>query len=284
MELISAGIAAGSALAGGLLGDKKNRKAQRRELAAQKEFAQHGVRWRVEDAKAAGVHPLYALGAQLPSYSPVLSESAVGPALAEAGQSVARGIQATSTKYERELQALTLAELKSRIAETDARRMLLDAEAAKARQESGAAAPFPSALDEYTALGGSFATLSGGVPGWDQGAVNPKGADVLSQSPQDSSTMAGYTPLWREYIIGEGRRIALPGGTGGDAAEVLESIGESIPMMAMVFQENVRRYGPEWGAWFRDRYLGTGDDLTIQDVLKWLGGQMTDYQNRLTVR
>lgn len=39
-------------------------------LKAQERFAQEGIRWRVADAKAAGIHPLYALGATIPSYSP----------------------------------------------------------------------------------------------------------------------------------------------------------------------------------------------------------------------
>lgn len=39
-------------------------------LKAQEAFAQQGIRWRVEDAKKAGIHPLYALGASIPSYSP----------------------------------------------------------------------------------------------------------------------------------------------------------------------------------------------------------------------
>lgn len=42
-----------------------------RQEAAQREFAQSGIQWRVEDAKKAGIHPIYALGAQTASYSPV---------------------------------------------------------------------------------------------------------------------------------------------------------------------------------------------------------------------
>lgn len=42
-----------------------------RNIALQKEFAQHGIRWRVADAVAAGIHPLAALGASGASFSPV---------------------------------------------------------------------------------------------------------------------------------------------------------------------------------------------------------------------
>lgn len=39
-------------------------------VAYQREFAKHGISWRVADAKRAGIHPLAALGAQTMSFSP----------------------------------------------------------------------------------------------------------------------------------------------------------------------------------------------------------------------
>lgn len=42
-----------------------------RSEALQREFAQNGIRWRVEDAKAAGLHPLAAIGAAGASASPI---------------------------------------------------------------------------------------------------------------------------------------------------------------------------------------------------------------------
>lgn len=43
----------------------------KKNMAAQKEFAQHGVQWKTADAKAAGIHPLYAMGANTTSFSPI---------------------------------------------------------------------------------------------------------------------------------------------------------------------------------------------------------------------
>lgn len=65
--------------------------------ASQKEFAQHGIRWRVKDAEAAGIHPLYALGAQTHSFAPTM----VGSNFAAAGQDISRAIDATRTGGER---------------------------------------------------------------------------------------------------------------------------------------------------------------------------------------
>lgn len=40
-------------------------------VGLQKQFAQYGIRWRAEDARKAGLHPLAALGASTSSFSPV---------------------------------------------------------------------------------------------------------------------------------------------------------------------------------------------------------------------
>lgn len=106
---IGAAVSAGSQLLGGLLGDKGAKKANaaaaeaaRRQEALQREFAQNSIQWRVEDAKKAGIHPLYAIGAQSAQYSPVYqpvenaSESmsrAMGAAGSAAGQMLGRRSQ-----------------------------------------------------------------------------------------------------------------------------------------------------------------------------------------------
>jgi len=41
------------------------------QYSAQKEFAQYGLRWKAEDARRAGLHPLAALGSQTQSFSPI---------------------------------------------------------------------------------------------------------------------------------------------------------------------------------------------------------------------
>lgn len=71
--------------------DKEEGEDQREQ---QREFAQHGIRWRVEDAKAAGLHPLAAIGAAGASYSPVIT--GIGSSIGAAGQALGEGVaQAT---------------------------------------------------------------------------------------------------------------------------------------------------------------------------------------------
>jgi len=88
-----------------------------KERDLQREFAQTGIQWRSADAKAAGIHPLAALGAQVHSYSPVsisapptmpranvspYSGASMGSGLAAAGQDISRGLHATRTEVQRD--------------------------------------------------------------------------------------------------------------------------------------------------------------------------------------
>lgn len=118
-DLISAGIS--------LFQGDQNRKAQeeinrqqmqlaRENMAQQREFAQQGIRWKVDDAKAAGLHPLAALGAQTTSFSPVSVGDMSAPSLdlGSMGQNIGRAIDAATTAEEKgnaytaKLQALQL--------------------------------------------------------------------------------------------------------------------------------------------------------------------------------
>lgn len=78
----------------------------------QREFAQNGIRWRVEDAKAAGVHPLFALGAQVTPGSPQAIDFGTSqPDYASMGQDIGRAVYATmsgSQRNEAKMQALAV--------------------------------------------------------------------------------------------------------------------------------------------------------------------------------
>jgi len=110
--IIAAGISAGSRLLGGLLGKSSSDKATSRtaesaaaDRALQKEFAKNGIRWKVADAEAAGLHPLAAIGAQGASYSPVsaqfTADTSMPSALSGMGQDISRAITASSSKKDR---------------------------------------------------------------------------------------------------------------------------------------------------------------------------------------
>lgn len=84
---------------GGLIGGKNSKDAGDANYEAQKEFAQYGIRWKVDDARAAGIHPLYALGAQTLSFAP----SYVGDSSLGAG--ISAGLQAAGSEFDRAREA-----------------------------------------------------------------------------------------------------------------------------------------------------------------------------------
>jgi len=108
--MLGALIGAGTSILGGILGNK----AKDKEYAHQKEFAQSGIQWKVEDAKKAGIAPLAALGANTISYAPQAIGGSGDYGVGAAGQDISRAIDAGRTPgqrvdaYTRTVQALEL--------------------------------------------------------------------------------------------------------------------------------------------------------------------------------
>lgn len=87
-----------------------NAEINAQNIALQKEFAQSGIQWRTDDARAAGISPLAALGAQTMSFSPqsvgmvpgqVSPVDGMADGLANFGQDVSRGLEAARSHQER---------------------------------------------------------------------------------------------------------------------------------------------------------------------------------------
>lgn len=88
---------------GGLLGSSDKKKDRKLQADAM----QHGISWRVADAKRAGVHPLYALGAPTFSPSPVSTGGYDLPsALGDMGQNIGRAAEAYTPKLDKAAQGL----------------------------------------------------------------------------------------------------------------------------------------------------------------------------------
>ena len=99
-------ISAGASLLSGVMGKKAADSAQQSQerqneanIALQREFAQSGIQWKVADAKAAGIHPLAALGAQTHSFAPVVVGAAPDYSMANAvgqmGQNLSSAVART---------------------------------------------------------------------------------------------------------------------------------------------------------------------------------------------
>lgn len=108
---IGPAIAAGASLVGSALSARSGSKDRRASISnaqadrdLQREFAQHGIRWRVEDAQAAGIHPLYAMGANVSQASPTQMFVGGGTdysGIGRAGQHIGRAVQAGMSNDER---------------------------------------------------------------------------------------------------------------------------------------------------------------------------------------
>lgn len=105
MVSLSAGADAVSAVAdlAGVLRGGSGMSA-RKQAEYNREMAKNAIRWRVEDAKAAGLHPLAALGANVATSNPVTvggNDDSRWDSLSRAGQNIARAASHFNTAEER---------------------------------------------------------------------------------------------------------------------------------------------------------------------------------------
>jgi len=189
---------------------------QRLQYDQQKEFAQMGIRWRAEDAKAAGLHPLAAIGAAGASYSPtiVAGGDSLGTRLGRAsetlrgmGQNTLRAEVATMTPEEKEMASLALrrAQLGNQLLEAQ-----ITAEWASIMGQPGTPT-MPSAV------GGT--AVNGRAPA---GLIRSQPSISISSSPGRPDVEAASTPLTKKFDMGGGAQILLPS---QQASESLESMG-----------------------------------------------------------
>ena len=216
-DLFSGGLG----LLGGILSNSSREDANAANIAnaqalnrmnyeQQKEFAQHGIRWKVEDAKAAGLHPLHALGGSTASYSPSMAiadvqptsaaSSAIGGFLANSGQQNSRSALSDEQKLE---QQLRIAELSSRVKKDDAIAAYYASLAGTERQKQ---------------MWGSIPSGTGSPM---IGNVQYKPDEVISAKRENPSITAGDHPSMASYNVG-GTTVQLPYSSEGPA-ESLEN-------------------------------------------------------------
>lgn len=161
----AAGISGLTGLASGLMGDHSQRRANERNEQLQREFAQNGIRWRVADAEAAGLHPLAALGASPISFSPsIVGDAPMASAVSNMGQDISRAITATRTNTERRLAALSI------------ERGELENAVLRKQLNEPVGPPFPA--PDYWGMG---------MPG--QGNYNGRGTPVMPGTPYEDQSM-----------------------------------------------------------------------------------------------
>ena len=247
-------VSAVGSIAGGILGANSAQNVAGMNYEAQKEFAQNGIRWKVEDAKRAGIHPLYALGASTQGYSPTAGytgDFGISDAAAHLGQGYERAQQAKMTKEERDKQDVrdaiqdmaALEDLNQKRRMNDAQIRLANSEifrnfalSTNALRKTGLPPAMPGGLGGVIAgQGNSYAT----------GQTTPEISSVVTSEKGTPSVQAGSPPDVRFYRTLSGGRAPLPTEDAGDAMDAALGAGlqwsfrnNLVPWLANFFPIN----------------------------------------------
>lgn len=169
------------------------------QLAFQMAAATHGIRWRVEDAKEAGVSPLIALGA--PTFNPgaiginqpagVGMPDFAGP-LGRAGQDISEAVGRTLTEREKITVAQTNTKLANESRVADATVNELNARANYYNTRSLGTPNFPSAVNDqgYVIPGQGDSGVKAGARGVAGGYEN-KRPETLTHQPGNPGSVSG---------------------------------------------------------------------------------------------
>lgn len=200
-------ISAGSSLLGGVMNKNSSAKTARLQMmqaaedrAMQKEFAQNGIRWKAADAKAAGIHPLAALGAQTTSFSPVQvglqADHSMGNAVSSMGQDISRALQATRSESQR-TDAFTKSVQDLTLQKMGLENQVLASQVAKANQPA-TPPPFPTITGLSKAANASKGDPAVNTKAMEREHANP-GNPTQSPAPitdvSFSTTPKGFFPV-----------------------------------------------------------------------------------------
>jgi len=211
LPLIAAGIGAAANLAGGWLKGKADEKANaaqyslaQENMAMQKQFAERGITMKVNDAKNAGIHPLFALGANTHSFAPVSvgsqSSGGLGGGIAAAGQDISRGIMAASSAQQK-MDVVTQATTQLSLERGALENQLLRSQIRRLDQQSNPSMPSPNTS---WLIPGQGETSITGIPGTIldkplvRSGTNPNAGEMESGAIPDvgyAKTKWGYAPV-----------------------------------------------------------------------------------------
>jgi len=201
----------------------------------QKEFAQHGLSWKIQDAIDSGIHPLYALGGSGAAASVIPSRAGgggadIGPGLSRAGQGFSRAVASAMGKQD-EMDDAQLKLIESQTKENDARSGYYDSLSARTRNEGSPGMP-PLNVTEKEQFSDSL-----------QGKIEVKPSQLTSASLDDRSMTAGFLPGWNRYYLSNGVPIRMPYSQEG----WFESWSEaSWYDKLIILAHNQSYYGEDW--------------------------------------
>lgn len=212
---VLSGLSGFGSLFGGS-GGLSARKSAALEAAYAREFAQNQIQWKVQDAKNAGVHPLYALGAPAVSFSPSFGGAEpkrnVMRDLSEAGAGISRAAGAFADSKQRAIlfdQETRLNELK-----------IKDAEIAVQKNASDL-----------------VMSRTGQVPAIDGSRILLKPSEVTHSRGDDHALEAGRpAPATKQFVNRDGTVSVWP------SADAKQSIEDSLYELEHMYRNRIAPY------------------------------------------
>lgn len=224
--------------------DAINAQAMRNEQL-QREFAQHGVTWRVEDAKRAGIHPVFALQGGGAAFAPnaiTVMGDETGPALSRIGGHLSQ----------RNAQQMALEGAAAQVEKDYAQASYYRALAAKEAQADKSGGTFPSDVVVGASQPSDVVIGNVDIEGRTRLESHPLYADAVKLSPDEMAsrragvgrghlTAGGNHPSLREFDFGGGYRALMPAtGQGGIPEEI------DVAMLPFIIGANIQEYGVSW--------------------------------------
>lgn len=305
---IAGGIGAAIGGVAGLISSGKSQanaaKLNQLNYEHQKEFAQNGIRWKVADAKAAGLHPLAALGASTAQYTPAtaIGDSPDWSFLADAGQSIGRAVDAKRTQQERVEQqqkqdtAFAL-KAENQKAEND----LIRAQTASIQQDmvlrqakaSEQAVRTQQQVPAMPSLGRDGSVIAGQGDATSPAGIEAKPAEIVVNDPQTRTAEAGSHPdkRWLRTSTGGYQPVRSEAAQNALEDDIVGSfrydMRNGLANMANS-QDNAppRAFLPDGGRgnyfWFWDGVLGEWYPVKVGDILRnrpsWLPDKLRRFQ------
>lgn len=243
-------IGAGIGALGGAFSNYQQGLQADKGYGAQREALQNSISWRVADAKRAGIHPLYAIGAPPMNITPMMFEDKIGPSIQQMGQSIHdianRPHQTLADQFER------FEAYKQMIATTD--KTNAEAEYYKSLTAKNAQPPTninPPGLGVRNELQdmGQHPTGAG------QGYYENKPAESISSKTGKPWSSAGKNPGYQLRMLDDGLPAYLPIAEGDSPEETISEM--SMGAWTGLLAKNSRIFGPGWMKdMINSRYLG----------------------------
>lgn len=299
------GIAGG--VAGLISGGQSSASAERLNqlnYMHQKEFAQNGIRWKVADAKAAGLHPLAALGASTAQYTPAtaIGDSPDWSFLADAGQSIGRAVDAKRTQQERvEQQQKQDAAFALKAENQKAENDLIRAQTASIQQDMALrqakaaeqAVRTQQQVPAMPSLGRDGSVIAGQGDATSPAGIESKPAEIVVNDPQTRTAEAGSHPdkRWLRTSTGGYQPVRSEAAQNALEDDIVGSfrydMRNGLANMANS-QDNAppRAFLPDGGRgnyfWFWDGVLGEWYPVKVGDILRnrpsWLPDKLRRFQ------